>query len=278
MTWYYAKSGVRHGPVTDVDFRALAASGKIQPADLVWTEEFGAAWRMASTVPDLVFAAHVIAPPPPPKTVADNPANAEAYTSSTPNRELMSAARLSLQGNWGLAIGVTVVIGLIQVALSLLTNIPLIGLVFSLGSLLISGALALGIACFWISLSRTGSGSMSQAFSGFERFGTAFLAYLLMGIFIFLWWLLLVVPGIIAAYRYSQTWYVLADNPQMDALDAIRCSKQIMRGNKWKLFCLHWRFFGWILLCLLTCGIGFLWLGPYMSMSAAKFYEDLKPA
>ncbi|MFZ4396085.1 MAG: hypothetical protein ACOYOU_10720 [Kiritimatiellia bacterium] len=138
-------------------------SGKIQPADLVWTEEFGAAWRMASTVPDLVFAAHVIAPPPPPKTVTDNPANAEAYTSSTSNRELMSAARLSLKGNWGIAIGVTVVIGLIRVALSLLANIPLIGLVFSLGS-------------------------------------------------------------------------------------------------------------------LLTCGIGFLWLGPYMSMSATKFYEDLKPA
>lgn len=278
MVWYYAKNGARKGPVSDEDFRDLVSKGEIQPDDLVWTEEFGAAWRKANTVPDLTFGARVLTPPPPPKAVSDNPVNAEAYTSSTSNRELMSDARHGLQGNWGLVIGVTVVVGAINLALSLLANIPFVGLVFSLGSLLITGALNLGLAIFWISMSRTGTGSMGQAFSGFERFGTAFLANLLIGIFVLLWMLLLIVPGIIAVYRYSQVWYVLADNPQMDAMDALRCSKQIMRGNKWKLFCLQWRFFGWGLLCLLTCGIGFLWLGPYMSMSAAKFYEDLKPA
>ena len=115
-------------------------------------------------------------------------------------------------------------------------------------------------------------------FDGFKQFGTAFLTSLLMTIFICLWLMLLIVPGIIAMLRYSMTYFVLAENPGMSALDAIRTSKQLMKGRKWKLFCLWWRFFGWMLLCILTCGIGFLWLMPYMTASYARFYDDVRQA
>ncbi|MEI8243143.1 MAG: DUF975 family protein [bacterium] len=280
MLWYYAKNGERKGPVEDAEFRHLAGNGTIQPDDLVWQEAFGDTWRPARRVEGLVFSTHVPpmppAPPPPPG-ISASLAQAISFSSRTHNRDLMVAARDSLRNRWGLAIGVIVVIGAIQIALSLLAKIPLLGLVFSIGSLLISGALALGVAIFWLSLSRTGTGSMNQAFSGFERFGVAFVTYLLVSIFVLLWLLLLIVPGIIAALRYSQVWFVLADNPQMDALDAINRSKQMMQGNKWKYFCLQWRFFGWGLLCIVTLGIGFLWLCPYIAMSQAKFYDDLKP-
>ena len=90
--------------------------------------------------------------------------------------------------------------------------------------------------------------------------------------------LLFIIPGIIAAYRYAMTFYILADHPGMDALAAIRRSKEMMRGNKLKLFCLGWRFFWWFLLCIPTCFIGLIWLVPYMNTSLAKFYDDLKPA
>jgi uncharacterized membrane protein len=277
MVWYYAKNGDRRGPIEETEFLLLVDTGAVHPDDLVWREDFGAAWRVAKTVPELNFPARPLMPPPTPSDAAEpNLTPDTPFRSDTHNRELMAAARASLSGNWGIAIGVTVLIAAIQVALSALSSIPFVGLVFYLGNFLISGPLALGVVIFWLSLSRTGQGELGQAFQGFARFGTAFLTSLLMGIFVFLWLLLLIVPGIIAALRYSQTWYILADNPQMDALEAIRRSKQMMHGNKWKFFCLQWRFLGWALLCLLTCGIGFLWLSSYSSMSNAKFYDDLK--
>ena len=281
MLWYYAKNNERKGPVSDAQFRQLVSIGTIKPEDLVWQEAFGDAWRPARSIEGLVFAAQVppIPPvPPPPPEEAVSLTSKAPFSSRTHNRDLMVAARDSLRNNWGLAIGVSVVIGGISLMLNLLANIPLLGVIFSISHLLISGALQLGIALFWLSLSRTGAGAMSQAFSGFERFGTALATCLLTTIFVLLWTLLLIVPGIIAALRYSQVWFVLAENPQMDALDAINRSKQLMEGNKWKYFCLQWRFFGWALLCILTLGIGFLWLGPYIAMSQAKFYDDLKPA
>ena len=278
MPWYYATNGERKGPVEEVEIRNLAREGVLQPDDLVWTESFGSSWQPARMVPGMEFAANPVPPPPTmPEMQFDQPL-AASYKSTTHNRELMQAARETLRGRWGLAIGVPFLIGLIQLAVKLLGYIPLIGFVFSIAAWLIAGAFALGLTVFWLSLSRTGNGSLDQAFSGFQRFGTAFLAALLMVIFTLLWTLLLIVPGIIASYRYSQTWFVLADNPQMDALDAIRRSKLLMQGNKWKYFCLGWRFFGWLQLGILSLGIGMLWLAPYMRMSYAKFYDDLKPA
>jgi uncharacterized membrane protein len=95
-------------------------------------------------------------------------------------------------------------------------------------------------------------------------------------LFILLWTLLLIIPGIIAAISYSMTFYILADDNSIGAMDAIDKSKKMMDGYKWKYFCLGLRFLGWALLCILTLGIGFLWLMPYMQVSMAKFYDDVK--
>jgi uncharacterized membrane protein len=117
---------------------------------------------------------------------------------------------------------------------------------------------------------------MDMLFAGFQNFGNALGAYLLSGLFIFLWSLLLIVPGIIAGFAYSQILFLLADDRTLGPMDAIRKSKQMMEGHKWRLACLQFRFFGWGLLCLLTCGIGFLWLIPYYNATMARFYDDLK--
>jgi uncharacterized membrane protein len=97
-----------------------------------------------------------------------------------------------------------------------------------------------------------------------------------MFVFILLWMLLLIIPGIIAALSYSMTFYIIADDETMDAMEAIDKSKAMMDGYKWKYFCLALRFVGWALLCILTLGIGFFWLMPYMQVTNAKFYEDVK--
>ena len=186
------------------------------------------------------------------------------------NKELMAEARASLSGNWGLAVGTYLVyiilVGSLQV-------IPVVGGVIGL---FIAGPMAVGICIFTLSLSRDENSRLEQIFEGFKNYGTVLGAYLLMVVFIFLWALLLIIPGIIAAIAYSQTFYILAEDDTIGSMDALRKSKEMMNGYKWKYFCLGLRFIGWALLCVLTLGIGFLWLSPYIQVSYAKFYEDLK--
>ena len=132
------------------------------------------------------------------------------------------------------------------------------------------------MTAFALAVVRSQSLELGMLFQGFEEFGRALAAYLLMALFVALWSLLLIIPGIVAGLAYSMTYYILRDQPNLGVMDAIGLSRQMMRGNKWKYFCLQWRFFGWSLLCLLTCGIGFFWLMPYMMASQAAFYEDLR--
>lgn len=99
---------------------------------------------------------------------------------------------------------------------------------------------------------------------------------LLMHIFISLWTLLLIIPGIIKAFSYAMTPYILEEYPELGANDAIDRSRAMMHGHKFDLFYLYLGFLGWAILCLFTAGIGFLWLVPYMETAQAAFYEEVK--
>jgi uncharacterized membrane protein len=189
--------------------------------------------------------------------------------SKTENRTLMYQARESLKGFWILAVITFLVYILV---LTIPQFIPKIG---GLVSLLISGPMWLGLCIFALAISRKQDPRCEQLFLGFKRFGVSLGAYLLQAIFIILWAILLIIPGIIAALSYSMTFFIIADDDSTGPLEAIRKSKKIMYGNKWKFFCLNLRFIGWGLLCLLTLGIGFLWLSPYIFVSFAKFYDDI---
>ncbi|MEI6650794.1 MAG: DUF975 family protein [Candidatus Moraniibacteriota bacterium] len=188
----------------------------------------------------------------------------------TSNAELMRGARESLKGKWGLAIAVSVVY---CVLLSIPQSVKNVG---PLAVMIISGPLAGGMIMFSLTIARNQEAKFEQLFDGFKSFSTYFLAYVLMTVFILLWTLLLIVPGIIAAFSYSMTYFIIADNPSISASDALKRSKELMKGNKGKYFGLTMRFFGWILLSILTLGIGLLWIMPYMQISLAKFYEDIK--
>jgi len=188
----------------------------------------------------------------------------------TENRILMKQARESLAGKWGIAVGTFTVYMLIGLIINKIKNAgPII-------SLVVSGPLVVGLCVFSLSISRNKDARLEQIFEGFKKFGRSLVAYLLVLVFTILWALLLIVPGIIAALSYSQTFFILADDENISASDAIEKSKKMMYGYKWKLFCLGLRFFGWLLLSILTLGIGLLWLVPYMNISMAKFYEDVK--
>jgi uncharacterized membrane protein len=188
----------------------------------------------------------------------------------TENVVLMQSAKEALKGKWGLAIGGFLIYVVVSVFLQV---IPVVGIV---APFVISGPFSLGMAFFTLSISRNDNPKIEQLFLGFEHFGKAFLAYLITTIFVLLLSLLLIIPGIIASISYSMTYFIIADDPSISAMDAINKSKKMMDGNKLKFFYLGLRFFGLALLCILTLGIGFFWLIPYMQISIAKFYEDVK--
>jgi uncharacterized membrane protein len=191
----------------------------------------------------------------------------------TENVVLMRMARESLSGKWGLAVGTffvyLLVVGAIQGGVRI--N-PLSGIV----GIILAGPMALGVSIFSLALARNQQARFEQIFDGFFNFVTALAAYLLMVLFVILWTLLLIIPGIIAALSYSLTFFILADDPAIGPMEAIDKSKKMMYGFKWKYFCLALRFLGWAILCLFTLGIGFLWLIPYMQVSFANFYDDVK--
>jgi uncharacterized membrane protein len=187
------------------------------------------------------------------------------------NRALMAQARQSLKGRWTLAALVTLVYMLLILCFKAIPGLGWIGI------LIISGPYLLGWSIFFLSLSRKQEARLSQLFEGFYHFGNALAAYLLMTLFIILWTILLFIPGVVACLSYSQTFFILADNPQRGGLEALRESKSMMKGNRWKLFCLLWRFLGWFLLAILTLGIGYLWVMPYLGTTLAHFYDELNP-
>lgn len=117
------------------------------------------------------------------------------------------------------------------------------------------------------------TGGLETLFACFQQFWRFFSAILLTGLFTFLWCLLFIIPGIIAAYSYSQTIFIMLDHPEMSAMDAIRASKQMMRGRKAELFVLELSFFGWAFLATFTFGLLNIWLEPYMQVTHANFYN-----
>jgi uncharacterized membrane protein len=261
MQWFYADQGKSVGPVSEDVFQGLVAAGTITPQTLVWHEGMKE-WAKHGTI---IQQSNVV-------TAQATESTEASYggTGLTHNRDLMAQARTALQGQWGLAVGTCVVFGAVAILAAI---IPLAG---SIISFLISGALTLGLAIFFLALARGQEARLPMIFDGFQRFGTSLGAYFFINLFTFLWLLLLIIPGIIASLSYSMTYYIIADDPSIGCLDAIKRSKEMMRGMKWKVFCLSFRFLGWAFLCCLTLGIGFLWLVPYMNCSMAKFYEDVK--
>lgn len=187
------------------------------------------------------------------------------------NYELRAAARESLSGNWTYPVLAT----LIYLAISITCNfIPYVSFLIAIFFI---KPLAFGLAITMLKFFRGEKEyvveNMFSIFSDYPRIlGTTLLQF----VYIFLWSLLLLIPGLIKMYSYAMTYYILHDNPEIGAEEAICRSMKMMDGHKWRLFCLHLSFIGWWLLCILTLGIGTLWLAPYSQNSTAAFYEDLK--
>ena len=192
----------------------------------------------------------------------------------TENTELMKMARQSLEGRWWQFIKATLVYYIVLIPIQLISlSLPITSTVISL---LVGAPLALGFIIFSLNFTRKKEAKIVDLFQGFNNYKTVLLTYLLVLANVILRMLLLIVPGIIAAFSYSMVFYILADNPDISPTNALKKSKEMMMGYKWKIFFLGLSFLGWALLAILTLGIGLLWLMPYIQVSTINFYEDIK--
>lgn len=161
-----------------------------------------------------------------------------------------------------IATGVYISIAIAVLLLTYLVILPLaVGYYYSYNQLLVNGDTAM-------------TGNMFKI--GFARYGHNLLGMLLMAIFTFLWTLLFIIPGVIKSFAYFLTPYILVDNPELSANEAINLSQKMMKGHKFDLFWLELSFIGWLILGILTLGIGYIWLMPYMMTATAAFYQDVK--
>ncbi len=188
--------------------------------------------------------------------------------------ELKKTAREQLCGKWGAAALFTFVYVILSAIIatpeSFVWNLSL------LSSLLIA-PMDYSYNIAFLSNKRVGeSFSVEQLFVGYKDFLRIAGTNLLVQIYISLWMLLLVVPGIIKGISYSQTVYILNDNPELAYDAAIERSMAMMEGHKWEYFCLYLSFIGWILLIIITAGIATFWVLPYMCATFANFYEKVK--
>lgn len=179
---------------------------------------------------------------------------------------MMRRAKAQLANNW-----ISVAVG------TLIYSV----LMFICGStyileLVLYGPLTFGYYLYVSCIMDTRQNNLSLLFKGFERFVETFLAGLLIMLAVIFGTLLLIVPGIIVSLGFSLTFFIMIDNPHISGLDAMNESWNMMKGQKWNLFCLLLRFFGWYLLCILTCGIGYLFLTPYVVATVQNFYRKLR--
>lgn len=146
----------------------------------------------------------------------------------------------------------------------------------SLLHLILGGVVQLGYTRFLLAQHDGGEYEIRDLFSQFERFTVGFLQLFLRNLFVALWSLLLIVPGIIKSYSYAMTPFILADHPELTAKEAIRRSMEMMDGHKGELFMLGLTFIGWDILNVFTLGIGSFWLNPYKNAAYAAFYRQLQ--
>lgn len=183
-------------------------------------------------------------------------------------KDYRQKAWAALDKKWGVAILSFLVYSLIYSAISSFTGI---------GGLIVGGPLVIGYIAVILTIIRGGDAKIEQVFENFSgRFVSNMALFVLESLYLMLWFMLFFIPGIVKSYSYAMTYYIQCDNPEMGANEVITRSRQMMDGHKWQLFCLHFSFIGWILLCMLTCGLLTFMVTPYMNAATAAFYENLK--
>lgn len=208
------------------------------------------------------------------------------------NQYYKNAALARLKDNWSPALVATIIYLLVSILISGMNAAQngAAGSSFPVGNLLLLTGVSTVLGVFVLSplgvgyanatklMYETGNVAVTANMWAFatNNYLHKVLGMLFMTIKVMLWTCLLIVPGFIMSFAYAMTPYILEEHPEISAWEASARSREMMKGHKFDLFYLYLSFIGWGILSCITCGIGFIWLMPYMQLSIAAFYNDLK--
>ena len=199
------------------------------------------------------------------------------------NSELKAKAKESMKGKWGKILPVIILYSLITGAISGVVTVKYgnnpstqISASTSLITSIITAFFVLGYNSFFLKLARNKDVEVNELWSKTGQFIRAFVATFLISLAIGVGIVLLIVPAIIFALMFSMTMFIMVDDENISAIDAMKKSAEMMKGHKGDLFGLILSFIGWMLLGLLTFGILYLWLMPYMNTAMCNFYDSIK--
>jgi len=201
---------------------------------------------------------------------------------TSPNLIHMRTAREKLKNNWSTAFLVGLTLMIPQTILEILKAIGSIeaggmeDISLGLISSLVAAPLALGFSIYALNLFRNGSADYNNIFDGFKSLGKILGVYFIMIILVILGMILLIVPGIILGLGFSMAYFVMIDKPELGVVDTLKESWRIMKGNKTKLLGLNLRFIPWAILGILCLVVGVVFVLPWMQLSYASFYEEIK--
>ena len=186
-------------------------------------------------------------------------------------QELKAKAKEQIKGNIGILFVMMLIVGAVG---GLANVIPVVGSIAA--AIVVIPAFSIAMVIVYLKLVSGVKPEIAELFQHFNKFWASFKVTFFMGLFTMLWSLLLYIPGIIKGLSYSMSMYILAENPDMPALEAIDRSKKMMDGHQMELFVLMLSFIGWYLLCMVTFGIAAIYVVPYMSATLANFYNNIK--
>ena len=213
-------------------------------------------------------------------------------------KELKENARNSLKGHYKDAIIMFIVLGLISSVAACVgmgldavfktggttttyefmgqtVSTTSVGVFASIFSVISTALFMFGTISFFLKISRNEETTWKEIFSKVNMTGDYIVISFLVALFTTLWSILFIIPGIIAAFAYSQVYLVKLDDPEIGYMDAIKKSKELMKGHKMEFFLLSLSFIGWAILGIFTLGILYFWLVPYISVTEANFYNKL---
>ena len=184
--------------------------------------------------------------------------------------ELKNMAKEQIHGKIGILFLILLIIAIIGAGSTL---VPVVGW---FAAIVIMPAFNISLCMIFLGLTKNEDISVGDAFKGFNITGKAVWLNIITNFFVFLWSLLLVIPGIIKVFSYAAAPFILADNPELTAREALSESKRIMDGHKFDLFVLQLSFFWWYILSAITFGIAYIYVVPYFQATMANFYNDIK--
>ncbi len=181
----------------------------------------------------------------------------------------------ALRGKWGMSAVMALVYMMVAETGVLVSCIlPIVGPITAY--ILFVIPMVMGMMFLFLDVSNGKDVEVTTLFETFKDYGRYVGGSALVFVYVLLWCMLLYIPGIIKMLSYSQTFYLMRENPELKGEEAIQLSMKMMKGHKWELFLLGLSFIGWGLLCIPTLGIGYFWLIPYMQTAHAEFYKELK--